>query len=210
MCGAAGKYRCRDCQDYNLFCKTCCIGRHKQLHTHQILEFCDNFFKPIPLSSLGHLWYLGHFGSPCHTSVDEDIGTWVDIDDEERSQTRTSRISAEESYDSILIVDSSGIACHTFHFCKCAGAKSPPEQLLEAQLFPASFSRIQTAFTFKLLDDYLLDSTEAKLSLHTFWTRLQRKTNHIFPSDTPVCFVCFSSYLNPKQNNRTDIVNSCE
>ncbi|KAI0684115.1 hypothetical protein BC835DRAFT_1208717, partial [Cytidiella melzeri] len=83
------------------------------------------------------------------------------------------------------VVDSSGIAEHTFHFCTCRNAASQVQQLLEAKLFPASYEKIKTGFSFKVLDDYMLESTACQTSGNAFWSKLQCRTDNAFTSDVP-------------------------
>ena len=186
LCGSLGRLRCEDCQNYRLLCRACFLDQHKHLHTHRILEFDNGFFRRISLASIGHVQYLGHFGDPCPTVEEEDIGIWYMLDQDPDILDGAIPPIADEQQVDMLIVDSSGICDRTFHFCKCPNASSALNQLLGAQLFPTSLTRFCTAFTFRVLDEYLLDSTECKLSLHAFWARLVRKTEHLFPFDVQV------------------------
>ena len=149
------------------------------------MQLKHQMFSPVSLSSLGVIWYLGHGGQPCRSREGEGTGTWENIvtNDESRAGEHG---EIEESYDTILIVDSSGLSHHLLHYCTCASAESPLEQLLKARLFPSTTTRIATAFTFSVLDEYLLDSTECKISTYAFWQKLRRRTRNAFPEDVPV------------------------
>ncbi|KAI6169161.1 hypothetical protein EDD17DRAFT_1503089 [Pisolithus thermaeus] len=48
-------------------------------------------------------------------------------------------------------------------------------------LFPASISKPKTAFTFDVLDHFLIDSLECKTSAMNFYQKLKRFTNNAFP-----------------------------
>ncbi|KAI6105234.1 hypothetical protein EDD16DRAFT_1524338 [Pisolithus croceorrhizus] len=49
------------------------------------------------------------------------------------------------------------------------------------RLFPASISKPKTAFTFDVLDHFLIDSLECKTSAMNFYQKLKRFTNNAFP-----------------------------
>jgi hypothetical protein len=134
-------------------------------------------FQKIFLADIGHICYLGHHGKPCTPILQEEIGAWED-DDRMSDENSVDSTKLEETYTQILVVDTSGISnCHF-------------QQLAEARLFPASYNKIRTVFTFQVLDDYLLESTACKISAYAFWSKLRRKTNNAFPSDVPVsCFL---------------------
>ena len=85
-----------------------------------------------------------------------------------------------------MVVDSDSVTMHSFHFCVCKDAEPKVEQLFRAHLFPSSYDRIQTVFTFDILDEYLLDSTDCKTSGNGFWMKLQSKSNLAFPDEVPV------------------------
>ena len=66
-------------------------------------------------------------------------------------------------------------------FCKCRGAASEEIQLLRMGLFPSTSTTPQTAFTFQLLDDYLLENLECKTSALHYFSKLRRMTCKAFP-----------------------------
>ena len=45
----------------------------------------------------------------------------------------------------------------------------------------------QTAFTFNVLDEFLIDSLECKTSAFSFYSKLRRLTDNAFPDTLPVC-----------------------
>jgi hypothetical protein len=59
-------------------------------------------------------------------------------------------------------------------------------QLFQAGLFPASFTRPKTAFTFAVLDDFLLDNLECGTSAMNYYSKIHRLTSSIFPLMVPV------------------------
>ncbi|KAI6040015.1 hypothetical protein EDC04DRAFT_2602760 [Pisolithus marmoratus] len=57
--------------------------------------------------------------------------------------------------------------------------EEPPNH--RQRLFPASISKTQTAFTFAVLDHFLIDALECKTSAMSFYQKLKRFTNNAFP-----------------------------
>ncbi|KAH9011674.1 hypothetical protein EDB85DRAFT_1900862 [Lactarius pseudohatsudake] len=70
-------------------------------------------------------------------------------------------------------------------FCICPNAGANDEQLLQAGLFPSTFKRIETAFTFTILDDFLADNLECKTTAQQYYSKLQSITNRMFPHHIP-------------------------
>jgi hypothetical protein len=61
-------------------------------------------------------------------------------------------------------------------------------QLLKMGLFPASFTRIRTAFTLRVLDAYRLDNLVCNTTAYQFYKRLRRLTSPAFPHTVPVSY----------------------
>jgi hypothetical protein len=157
-------------------------------------------FQKISLADIGHIQYLGHHGKPCSPISQEEFGAWED-DNQMDLDDLADLTGPEETYTQILVVGTSGISNHHFHFCTCPNAASEVEQLAEARLFPASYNKIRTTFTFQVLDDYLLESIVCKISAHAFWSKLQRKTNNAFPSDVPVSIDQYCNFTDRDLNS---------
>ncbi|KAI6111790.1 hypothetical protein EDD16DRAFT_1448115, partial [Pisolithus croceorrhizus] len=51
---------------------------------------------------------------------------------------------------------------------------------------PASISKPKAAFTFDVLDHFLIDALECKTSAMSFYQKLKRFTNNAFPERVPV------------------------
>jgi hypothetical protein len=84
------------------------------------------------------------------------------------------------------IVDKSGVHTHNIKYCMCGGAPPADIQLWQMGLFPASFSQPKTAFTFQVLDDFLLDNLECGTSAMNYYSKLRRMTTSVFPHQVPV------------------------
>ena len=91
----------------------------------------------------------------------------------------------EWTSDAFTIVASSGIFVHKVVWCRCNGATAQDKhlQLLRAHLFPSSITKPQTAFTFAVLDEFLIEALECKTSAYQ---KLHRLTNNPFPDTLPV------------------------
>ncbi|KAG1884743.1 hypothetical protein F4604DRAFT_1919247 [Suillus subluteus] len=62
----------------------------------------------------------------------------------------------------MVIIDKSGVHRLEIRCCDCPNALSPDIQMFRHGFFPASFNRPKTAFTFRVLDDFLLDNLECR------------------------------------------------
>ncbi|KAG2072493.1 hypothetical protein BDR04DRAFT_941495, partial [Suillus decipiens] len=83
------------------------------------------------------------------------------------------------------VVDMSGLHSLMIRFCQCINSLSPDMQLLETGLFLASFTSPKTAFTFVVLDDFLLDNLECGTSVMNYYSQLRRITSSVFPHLVP-------------------------
>ena len=117
---------------------------------------------------------------------------WEDDENEERNTylhygpPRPGSLDAN-GHQIMIIVDRSGIHHIGIHFCDCPSAKSADLQLLDMGIYPASQKRPKTGFTFGVLDDFLVDNRECKVSALRFYSKLRRITSNAFPASAPVC-----------------------
>lgn len=96
----------------------------------------------------------------------------------------------------MTIVDRSGVHELNIRWCMCAQATPRDIQLIDRGLYPCSFKRIQTCFTFAVLDEYLLENLECTTPSFSFYQKLRRVTNPTFPHKVPVSlFVTTLSHL---------------
>ncbi|KAG1787530.1 uncharacterized protein HD556DRAFT_1312716 [Suillus plorans] len=133
---------------------------------HRISQWTGGFFKDTSLTKIGLEVHLGHAGKPCPGLTDE----WCDTDDEGDHLTEGPWIPLINDPRLTTVVDTSGLHSLMIRFCKCTDAMSPDMQLLETSLFPASFTSPKTAFTFAVLDDFLLDNLECGTSAMNYYT----------------------------------------
>ncbi|KAG1830726.1 hypothetical protein DFJ58DRAFT_671542 [Suillus subalutaceus] len=93
---------------------------------------------------------------------------------------------------------STGVFIHNVQWCHCPESSVHQQHLhlLKAQLFPASTTCPRTAFTFEVLDHFLIDALECKTSAMSFFQKLCRLTNNAFPDSVPVSHcICSVFYL---------------
>ncbi|KAG1794022.1 hypothetical protein EV424DRAFT_1548130 [Suillus variegatus] len=83
------------------------------------------------------------------------------------------------------IVDKSGMHTHMVKYCTCPGATAADIQLFKMGLFPASFLEPKTAFTFDVLNDFLLVNLECGTSAMNYYSKLRRMTMTVFPHLVP-------------------------
>lgn len=86
----------------------------------------------------------------------------------------------------IIVVDVGGFFAFPALWCECGQVQSDRVMdLLDRQFFPASFKDPQTAFTFKVLQDFRLANLEMKSSAYQYHQKLRRSTNAAFPHLAP-------------------------
>jgi len=92
----------------------------------------------------------------------------------------------------LIIISSTCIFQRSVKWCHCAKSTDTYVQLLlRAKLFPASFKNPKTAFTFEVLDHFLIDSLECKTAAMTFMSKIWCMTDEAFPSRVPVCCLMY-------------------
>ncbi|KAI6160720.1 hypothetical protein EDD17DRAFT_1421617, partial [Pisolithus thermaeus] len=195
---AEGSVWCMSCAGVHAWCGPCAVKVHRNLPFHKVQRWNGTHYQPTSLMDLGFLWHIGHGGDPCPCN-------WSDPDPEESgyvtgdspSNHRSVAFLLGRPYDDpvirksswfqMTIVHTEGIFSHEVSVCKCPG--SDPNDwhldLLHQRLFPASISKPKTAFTFDVLDHFLIDALECKTSAMSFYQKLKRFTNNAFPERVP-------------------------
>ena len=108
----------------------------------------------------------------------------------------------------LIVVDSSGIFEMEVLFCACSDKKPAQEQLLKSCLFPATFKQIETVFSFRVLDNFLVDNLECKTTAQQYFSKLQSMTSSMFPDNVPVCSM-YAHMVNLNQLYRTNTSSCC-
>ncbi|KAG1727388.1 uncharacterized protein EDB91DRAFT_1253947 [Suillus paluster] len=63
---------------------------------------------------------------------------------------------------------------------------TPDLQMFRHGFFPASFNKPKTLFTFRVLDDFLLDNLECGTLAMNYYSKLRQMTSNMFPHLVPV------------------------
>jgi hypothetical protein len=193
-CGIGdGSWRCLDCLSRPLFCISCCRQAHSLLPFHRVERWTGSHFTPAWLQDVGVAIHLGHQGKPCPSVAEFNVyGYEDDWEDEEEFSPLPEHIpqppgSLDSNGNPIMVItDRSGIHHIGVKGCSCPNAKTLDFQLLEMGIYPASQKRPKTGFTFSVLDDYLIDNRECKVTALRYFSKLRRVTNNAFPASAPV------------------------
>jgi len=167
-CGkpGCGKYRCTDCRSSGLWCQDCCVRDHASHPFHSISQWTGTYFQPTTLRAIGFVLHLGHETLPCpHWTADETGGG------------------------DFTVVDVDGVYVHQVAWCQCRDAPDRWRQLLRMRLYPATVQFPRSAFTFRLLRYYNIDTLECNTSTASFMSKLRRLTNLYHPLTVPVSLI---------------------
>ncbi|KAG2100186.1 uncharacterized protein F5147DRAFT_582246, partial [Suillus discolor] len=189
VCGSKSTvYRCYNCLGDPVFCLKCCRNEHWRLPFHKIAKWNGGFFEEMSLTKIGMEIYLGHQGMPCPALG--DIHEWEDTDEPIYQLAEDFPTIVELPFlnrkQCITVVDKSRVYSIMIRFCQCLNACTPDKQLFKMGMFPASFTRPKTAFTFLVLDGFALDNLECGTSAMNYYNKLRRMTSSISPHLVPV------------------------
>ncbi|KAG1867096.1 hypothetical protein C8R48DRAFT_747493 [Suillus tomentosus] len=167
ICQQDGVYKCQDCLGEPLYCTGCCRSQHRSNPFHWITH-------------VGLIIYLGHDGKQCPAVTDR----WNLFEEDEPEDLLEPEdlpfVSGPEfqpKENTMVIVDKSGVHHLEVRCCECPNAMSPDIQMFRHGFFPASFNRPKTVFTFRVLNDFLLDSLECGTSAMNYYSKLRRMTS---------------------------------
>lgn len=158
-------WRCLDCFSQPQFCTECCQSNHTWNPFHRVQKWHDkdgkNYWEDEWLRHAAVPLRLVHPLKQCENGREEAVR--------------------------VNIVDKSGIhEGMAVYYCRCPNAPSKFDQLFDAGLFAASFDKPTTAFTFQVLEAYLLENLECHTSATKFYSKLQRITNWHMPHTVKV------------------------
>lgn len=178
---------------------------------HRVEQWNGSYFQQSWLRNVGVAIYLGHDFNPCPTArpfygdaADPgQAGLDGEIEDEENdpifhvSHAEGSELPSHDheqhpkgrdsnGNELITIIDQSGIHTIPVVPCFCPNAPSEEHQYLKTGMFPASFQNVKTAFTFLVLDDFLITNRECKTSAASYFNKLRMLTSPEFPMRCPV------------------------
>ncbi len=160
--GAVRICYCKECGPRSTCCTTCFVDRHRFLTNHWAEVWNRNFLERKDISELGHVISYGHDleGGRCKNAPITDF----------------------------ILVDLNGVHRTKASFCVCIANRLPDkvDQLLSAQVFPGTLKSPAVGFTFRLLEDFHLQTLTSKKSPYDYMMALRRKTNNSFVGDVPV------------------------
>ncbi|KAH9931367.1 uncharacterized protein B0H18DRAFT_1116521 [Fomitopsis serialis] len=155
-------FRCTECFNGPMLCRDCLIDAHTWNPLHRVQCWNGRFFERKQLSDLGFIFSIGHHGRPCPSSFGDP-------------PTK------------LTVVHTTGVQTIAVEYCDCRhGAQhveERPVQLCNAGLWPASFLRPQTVFTFHVLRLFTHLTFQAKTTAHDFYGTLRRLTSNAFFGD---------------------------
>jgi hypothetical protein len=173
--GAIREVQCRNCFQYAASCKACFISAHRNnpFHWAEVWDSELGFFKRHNLSALGHHLHLGHNGKPCDQAL-PDIG-----------------------FEAMADTGPHALRIHFCgHFPDWPENPAPGEklekigdrvvQLLNAGLFPCSFTEPKSAVAFSVLRHLEIFRAESKISTFDYCGALKRLSDNAFTVDVPV------------------------
>ena len=176
-----GLLRCNDCFSRRVLCHDCCLVVHQESPYHHIEKWTGSFFQATSLSEEGFTLHLCHNGVSCPVPQPDTTTQGTKAETQGTQQANNKK--------SLVVVDVSGVHQLQISWCRCKDTPAADIQLLRNDLFPASISNPSTAFTFRLLNHFYIDSVECKTSAMSFFSKLRRLTNDSDPDSVPVCLL---------------------
>ena len=181
--GHHGTYRCLECTLPGLHCQSCVLSSHSHLPFHRLEKWTGTHFEWCSLQQLGYIYYLGHGGSDCPTSMINSCNNEVDTDDSDNDEdewgtTKEASTASPTSGTQIMtVVSTSGIHQVAVHWCLCNSKHDKYSQLMAVRLYPSTFTRPKTAFTWEVLDMASIDSTVCNTTANSFYQKLRYMTS---------------------------------
>lgn len=213
-------WRCGDCFHHRDTCTECVRNGHLQMPFHRVERWNGVCFVPGWLFQAGLSLNLGHEGGSCPcdlSTLAEDISSapdteWCPKNDKARPNPQDEdgwedipMLDSSWSTDGygfprfkkrnhVLIIDTSGAHPIPVTVCQCPGAAPVHVQFMSEGLFPATFKSVETAFTFRALDDLRVDNLECKTAVMNWWNRVKRITTPLQPDSVPVSYLSLCSH----------------
>ncbi|EIW82952.1 hypothetical protein CONPUDRAFT_152009 [Coniophora puteana RWD-64-598 SS2] len=190
-------WRCLTCFGTPERCIGCMRQEHSRLPFHSFEEWRAGHWQAAPAAALGIRLYMGHGGDICPRAIDSSaVGGSISICETADAELEAAEAGADGWHQPhgsgggcraqlLTVVDITGVHELPVTWCNCPHALPLPEQLMALRLYPASQGRPQTAFTFSVLDNFLLSNVENKVAAYGYFRRLARLTNLVCPHDVP-------------------------
>jgi hypothetical protein len=128
---------------------------------------------------------------PVSPNLDEDTEEYIDVSGDEEEDPMEDVIGGHglphlTGEDVCIVIDKSGVHRLRVRPCWCRAGGPLDLQFMDMRLFPARLKKIQTAFTFGVLDDFWMDNLECKTAGLRYFNKLKRLTSNAFPHSVPV------------------------
>ena len=164
----AGLYRCLSCFHAPSYCKSCLIDTHRGNFGHTVEKWDEDrrCWMRYEWGKLSITLHLGHGGKRCPLSRNE-----------KRKMT---------------IVHDGGV--HELEVSFCACPLHPPDfvQLVQARLWPATWTVPRTALTFDVLAHFQQLSTKCNTTAHDFYKYLAGLTDQELLDDVTVRMLVYT------------------
>lgn len=162
------QYRSRHRFQSPLYCRECICEMHRNSPFSWVESFEHGFFVKKDLSELGFVCHLGHQGAACPKNL------------ESNNKTRTFTIVHKNGFHAVRIRRCACLISNT-----AAGIDTDLKQLLYAGLFPATLVRVETLFTFEVLEEHRIHTMKSKMPLLDYVRALSRLTQSQQLGDSP-------------------------
>ncbi|KAJ7710854.1 hypothetical protein B0H17DRAFT_914216 [Mycena rosella] len=162
-CAVAGQrceVVCHNCTQYPPSCKLCFVRSHRNSPFHWAEGFLGRH--DIAALGVGYTLPLGHYGADC-------------TGEKGRAATATA----------FTVTVITGIHATTVDFCRHPIVIDKVAQLLEARIFPCTFTDPKSGITFECLKNFQIYSLESKAAAYDYVGSLARLTDNAFTESVP-------------------------
>lgn len=152
-------YQCVDCLHPPILCQECIVTRHQQTPFHRLRRWVIlneiGAWESTSLAELGYILHTGHSGYRCPRALSDSVRVLQVV-----------HINGQHSIPAL--------------FCQCSASyEDEGDQLLKLRLYPASDDRPQTAFTFQLLQHFLISQIEMCCAASSYYDMLVLQTDSV-------------------------------
>jgi hypothetical protein len=155
--------KCFDCTQYEVSCRDCFVRDHRNnpFHWAEVWDAEQGFYVRHDMAKVGSALQLGHHGRDC------------------------SVVQPSEAPILFTVTHTNGLHSTQVRFCGHQD-NNRVTQLMDARLFPSTFTTPASAFTFQVLKEFQIHSLESKVAAFDYVGSLRRLTDNAFPADVTV------------------------
>ncbi|KAH9829298.1 uncharacterized protein C8Q71DRAFT_718422 [Rhodofomes roseus] len=169
-------WRCIECVGSPSLCTDCCRRRHAASYLHPIEKWIAQEADEANV----------RFFSDTDGNDNSDDGEAADpIQQGPIESEEVAMYGGTQPCKRITVVDITGVHSIRVSPCVCHTAEPEAMQLLSIGLYPASVLAPRTAFTFRVLNDFLLANKISGSAAESYYQRLRRLSNPAFPQAVP-------------------------